>query len=303
MSSPAAPERPVRKSRVRAVVEGVLFVIGIPTAVVTFITFIPTAWQATHYRSTEYALLRTIHAGDSDDHLRAKLGEPTQAHALGGGTGLTEQVFVRDEYTVAAVEDADGQAITLSVFACVDAFRPSFSTPRRTSVTLNSDPLASAEKRDADSTEKGEDVNARLLIYSGSGAGSSSDMITEPSEVSGTGYTGYRSYALGVSPACGAESTVADPDQPGALAYSSDGGGAVPQAITRFRETHAPNVYLESIDPDLRVEDDGCLRFSQHAPTPDVTYTCALATASWTSLPRDYRTPHPIAWYRNLWGG
>jgi hypothetical protein len=287
------PDRAQRESasawtRFRRIVETLVFAIGVPTAIVAFLALGPQAWEATHERQVSYGDLRWLHAGYSTEFLQSRFGVPTLARSVSATPKLTQLVYVEREFAVSAVVDEADSAVVVGVFACNPDFEPTLLTPAGTQVVLNRLPLATAETDPRPDGISTADLADRVLRYPpDSRAGRE---VVELGTQSGTVGTALaESYLLGVNGACGAD--VGAP-----VSEQVVSGGTASAAFDRYRARTAPNFYAESVDPGLRVDDDGCLRFST---LPDDA-ACVHPTPARSELPVNFVAVLRPEWWQNL---
>jgi hypothetical protein len=277
------PEPVPAWTRFRRVVEGVVFAIGVPTAVIAFLALGPQAWEATHQRQVAYGDLRWLHAGYSTEFLQSRFGVPTLARGISDEPRLTQLVFMQREFAVSAVIDDSDAAVVVGVFACNPDFEPTLLSPAGTRIQLNRTPLASTETDPRPDGTGVRELNDRALSYPAEGRDGRE--LVERGTLSGSAGTALaESYLLGVNGACGA-----DVDVPVSA-------GDRTAAIDEYRARTAPNFYAESVDPQLQVDGEGCLRFAtlpEDAP-------CVHPTPARSELPINFvGVPQP-EWWQNL---
>lgn len=290
----SAPARP-RTAKWRTTVETVLFIIGIPTALVTFVALLPQAWEFTHDRAHQYALVRSLHAGYTIDKFTSELGEPTLSTANGA---LTQYTYLGDEFAVTASADETGSVIAFGLLACHPDFRPTFDTPGGTTVRLNSAPLAEAETM----TPRGRDISvgaaprddplAIARFYTPNLSPGSDNIVVEPGLNSQAGSTS-RPYVLGASEVCG---TIDETwfSSPGAL--GADDEPTETGLVERFRSRVAPNFYGEAVFGDIVQTSYGAC----FAPN-DNPAACARPVVGRLDLPFSFTDNPGTPWWRNIW--
>jgi hypothetical protein len=283
-------------TKTRATIEIVLLFVGIPTALVTFFALFPQAWELTHQRVTNYEILRHLHAGYSIDKFTSELGEATLLTENGG---LTQYTFLGDEFAVTASAKQSGAVVAFGVLACNPDFRPSFTTPGGTTITLNSAPLSQAETLTPVGEElvgmgdhtASDDVLRIARFYVPNLTRGSDNLALEPGLNSSAGSVG-NPYAMGVSEACGESVVYADLDDLGPNYEPSEEARA---SIQAFRERVAPNFYAESVFGELQSAFYGAC----FVPLDDTD--CARPVVGRVDLPLEFQARPTSPWWRNLW--
>ena len=273
-----------------------MLLIGIPTAVVTFLALLPQAWETTHQRAGQYASLRGLHAGYTFDKFKSVLGEPTLVTA---NDGLAQYTFLGDEFAVTASVEETGAVVAYGVLACNPGFQPTFDTPGATTITLNASPIFSAEELTAEGRalvgtgdhSASEDVLRIARFYKPNLTAGSDSLVIEPGINSEAGSTG-APYAMGVSDACGADTLYATVSDLGNDYEPTEGARS---SIEEFRSRVAPNFYAESVFGTIQTSDFGAC-FSSY-----VEAYCARPVVGRIDLPREFRAHPDKPWWQNLW--
>jgi len=283
-------------ARTRTAIEVALLLIGVPTAVVTFLALLPQAWETTHQRAGQYASLRGLHAGYTLDKFKSVLGEPTLVTANGA---LAQYTFLGDEFAVTASVEENGAVVAYGVLACNPGFQPTFDTPGATTIRLNASPLASAEQLTEEGRElvgtgdhlPDDDILDIARFYASNATAGSDNLVIEPGINSEAGSTG-APYAMGVTDACGADTAYASITDLGSDYEPTE--DARP-SIEEYRRRVAPNFYAESVFATLRPALYGAC-FSSY-----VESYCARPVVGRIDLPRDFRAHPDKEWWQNLW--
>ncbi|WP_431246484.1 ETEC_3214 domain-containing protein [Leifsonia xyli] len=290
--------------RVRRVAETVLFIIGIPTAIVTFVALLPQAWAATHVHQVDASLLRGLHVGYSTDYVRTKLGAPTLQRSDGD---YVQRAYLRDEWSVLTVSDKASRVVALAVLACGSGFQPSFDTPGNTVVTLNSSTMRESEThvknpvpppvgtqvvspRDAEAASVG--------YFSMPGSNDFPALVTKVGARSAAGASG-GSYLFGVSGVC-----ASDTDYFGKgdnLAFVDSREVVKPSgypSVRSYLATHRPNFYAEAVASTLGLDStSGYPCFALYEDDK----ACVLPTIQTFQLPSSVLEPKGSHWWQNLW--
>ena len=252
----------MKRPSVKNTLEVVALCVGIPTALVATVALGPHAWRATHERESQYAILQRLHAGYSVDFITSKLGSPTTVTQIVNDSTVKRQLsYIKRDYAVTVVVDSAGSAVTYAVFACNPGFQPTFVSPARGKFKLNATSLRETVLVDSEGGDERPD--SRQLRYVDKLTPGSPGLLTEIGEQSGSGFSLYRSYMIGVNEACGASINYGEFQIPEAVEDLSKSNA---RSLKKFRSTAKPNYYFESVRSNADVDENGCLVLDRYRP-------------------------------------
>jgi hypothetical protein len=205
---------------------------GLGAAVVAIYAWFPQALNSAMPQLKEYETLDTLYAGASVSLFDSKLGPPSTIKAVPGEPGMTERLYVKQDYLVEIIATAEGESKLYSVLSCKPDFKPVFDF-FGSKITLQDRPLDRQK-------ELGHPPS--WLHYSRPMTVSSPTFYFEmATEVSGASHN--RGSGYGVNGVCGTNGLPK-------VDFSGPPDKA-PQEINDYRAKTPPNFYVETWDRTL----------------------------------------------------
>ena len=230
-ASEALRRRRARKalwSKAKTAAKGITGFAALSAAVVAIVGLLPLAMDAVRPELKEYKILSTLYAGASVNFFDSALGSPAIVRAVPAEKGITERLYVKENYIVQTLASSEGETKLFSVLSCSPDFRPRLGGQ----ITLQDKPLA----EQALSGREPED-----LYYLMPATVMNTVYFELAHDVSGASHN--RGSGYGVNSACGK-----DLPAQGYVGPLSE----APQAIQDFRARVPANFYVEAWDRPLR---------------------------------------------------
>ena len=124
--------------KLKIILKGIVKLAELGAAVVVVVAWFPMAVNALRPELREYETLKSLYAGASVSFFDSKLGTPAIIRALPTEKGTTERLYVKDDYIVQTLANAEGETRLYSVLSC----RPDFKPRLGGRITLQEKPLA-----------------------------------------------------------------------------------------------------------------------------------------------------------------
>jgi hypothetical protein len=200
----------------------------------------------------EYETLKALYAGASVSLFDGKLGPPSIVRAVATEPGITERLYVKNDYVVQTLATAEGETKLYSVLSCSPNFKPSF-TGLGGRVTLQDKPLAE-QMRPGQEPQNLYFLDPAVAI----------NRIYFELAIDASAPSHYRGYGYGVNTACSTGSKGAPLSGP----YEGPLPGA-PQQFKSYRATVPANFYVEAWERPIRKVESGFPKYSQVTPLPE----------------------------------
>lgn len=241
--------------RIVTFAKGVTGLAALGAAIVAILAWFPMARDFVDPRFKEYENLKSLYAGASVSFFDGKLGPASIVRAAPTEAGITERLYVKEDYIVQTLATPEGETKLYSVLSCNPNFKPSLNSFGG-AVTLHDKPLAEQMRPGQDPQE---------LNYLRPAVVINTVYFELAIDVSAPSH--YRGYGYGVNTAC---STGSGSESPPAPSVYEGPPSKAPQDIQDYRAKVPANFYVEAWDRPIRkLSPSGLPHYSIVTPLPE----------------------------------